>query len=106
MPWLYLFIAGIFEIVWAVGLKFSHGFTRLSPSLITAAGMLASFIFLAKALKVLPIGTAYAVWTGIGAVGTATLGMILFKESTEPLRIFFILLIVIGIMGLRLASPD
>ena len=104
MAWIYLFIAGLFEIGWAVGLKYTEGFTKLWPSLITISVMILSFYFLSSAVKTIPIGTAYAVWTGIGAVGTAILGIILFGESKEFIRIFFILLIVIGIVGLKIFS--
>ncbi|MCU0332906.1 MAG: quaternary ammonium compound efflux SMR transporter SugE [Ignavibacteriaceae bacterium] len=104
MSWIYLFIAGLFEIGWAVGLKYTEGFTKLWPSLITIIGMILSFYFLSNAVKTIPIGTAYAIWTGIGAVGTAFLGMILFGESKEFIRIFFIFLIVIGIIGLKIFS--
>ena len=104
MSWIYLFIAGLFEIGWAIGLKYTEGFTRLWPSLITIIGMILSFYFLSTAVKTIPIGTAYAVWTGIGAVGTAILGIILFGESKEIIRIFFIMLIVIGIVGLKIFS--
>ncbi|MFH5833378.1 quaternary ammonium compound efflux SMR transporter SugE [Halalkalibaculum sp. DA3122] len=106
MAWFYLIIAGLFEIVWAVGLKYSEGFTRLYPSIGTVIAMVISFYFLAQGLKVIPVGTAYAVWTGIGAVGTAILGMILFDESRDLLRISCILLIIAGIIGLKLVSPD
>jgi quaternary ammonium compound-resistance protein SugE len=104
MAWLILFVAGMFEIAWAVGLKFTHGLTRLWPSVLTVAGGLASFGLLAQAAKSLPIGTAYAVWTGIGAVGAALLGMLLFDEPRDWLRLACILLIVMGIAGLRLTS--
>jgi quaternary ammonium compound-resistance protein SugE len=104
MSWIYLFIAGLFEIGWAVGLKYTEGFTKLWPSVVTIIGMILSFYFLATAVKSIPIGTAYAIWTGIGAVGTAILGIILFGESKEIIRIFFIMLIVIGIVGLKIFS--
>jgi len=104
MAWIYLFIAGLFEIGWAVGLKYTEGFTKLWPSVLTIIGMILSFYFLSTAVKTIPIGTAYAIWTGIGAVGTAILGIILFGESKELIRIFFILLIVIGIVGLKIFS--
>jgi quaternary ammonium compound-resistance protein SugE len=104
MSWIYLFIAGLFEIGWAVGLKYTEGFTKLWPSVVTIIGMILSFYFLATAVKSIPIGTAYAIWTGIGAVGTAILGIILFGESKEIIRIFFIILIVIGIVGLKIFS--
>lgn len=105
MAWTYLFIAGLLEVAWAVGLKYTDGFTKPWPSAGTVAAMIASFFFLSIALRTLPIGTAYAVWTGIGAVGTATIGLIFFGESREVLRILCILLIVAGIIGLKLTSP-
>lgn len=104
MAWLILFIAGIFEVAWAIGLKYSEGFTKLWPSVFTVVSVLISMGLLAFSLKYLPVGTAYAVWTGIGAVGTAILGIILFGESKELIRIFFIFLIVVGIIGLRIFS--
>jgi quaternary ammonium compound-resistance protein SugE len=104
MAWLYLGIAGLFEVVWAIGLKYTDGFTRLWPSIWTLAGMVASIGFLAQALKTIPLGTGYAIWTGIGAVGTAVLGIVLFGESKEPLRLAFILIIVAGIVGLRFSE--
>jgi len=104
MAWIYLFIAGLFEIGWAVGLKYTDGFTRLWPSVVTIVTMILSFYFLSSAVKTIPIGTAYAIWTGIGAVGTAFLGIILFYESKEFIRIIFIMLIVIGIVGLKFFS--
>jgi len=104
MSWIYLFIAGLFEIGWAIGLKYTEGFTKLWPSVVTIIGMILSFYFLSTAVKTIPIGTAYAIWTGIGAVGTAILGIILFGESKEIIRIFFITLIVIGIVGLKIFS--
>lgn len=106
MNWFYLFIAGLFEIAWAVGLKYTEGWTRLWPSLITAALMIASFYFLSIAVRSLPIGTAYAVWTGIGTVGAALLGMFLFDEPSDVLRILCILLIIGGIAGLKITSPS
>ena len=104
MNWIWLCIAGILEIFWAVGMKYSHGFTRLGPSLRTVAAMLASLGCLALAMRTLPLGTAYAVWTGIGTVGTVIVGMIFFGESTAILRILCLLLIVSGIVGLKLLS--
>ena len=104
MAWIYLFIAGLFEIGWAVGLKYTEGFTKIWPSIITIATMILSFYFLSTAVKTIPIGTAYAIWTGIGAVGTAILGIILFGESKEFMRMLFILLIVVGIVGLKFFS--
>ncbi|MFN3325495.1 MAG: quaternary ammonium compound efflux SMR transporter SugE [Bryobacteraceae bacterium] len=102
MSWLLLFIAGVFEILWAVGLKQSHGFTRLGPSALTLTAMVASFYFLAQALKGIPLGTAYAVWTGIGAVGTAILWILLFGEDRTLARLACLSLIIAGIVGLRL----
>ena len=104
MAWFLLFLAGIFEIVWAIGLKYSEGFSKLWPSVITIVGMAISIYFLALALKTLPIGVAYSIWTGIGAVGTVILGMILFDESKEVLKIVFVLMIVAGIVGLKLVT--
>ncbi|HEX7069643.1 MAG TPA: quaternary ammonium compound efflux SMR transporter SugE [Rhodothermales bacterium] len=106
MPWLILFVAGLFEVVWAIGLKYTEGFTRLWPSLGTLAAMGISFFLLSQALKTIPVGTGYAVWTGIGVVGTAILGMILFGESRDVARIVCLLLIVAGIVGLRVISPE
>lgn len=104
MAWVYLFFAGLFEMGWAIGLKYTEGFTRLVPSVFTLAAMGISFWLLSTALKTLPVGSAYAVWTGIGAVGTAVLGIILFGEAVTALRIASIALIVAGIVGLRIAS--
>ncbi|MTV49175.1 quaternary ammonium compound efflux SMR transporter SugE [Heliobacillus mobilis] len=106
MAWTYLVIAGIFEVVWAIGLKYSQGFTQLYPSLITAAGMAVSFYFLALASKTLPIGTAYAVWTGIGAVGAVILGIVLFQEPRDFPRMVFLAMILIGIIGLKFTSAS
>lgn len=104
MSWFLLFLAGLFEIGWAVGLRYSDGWTRLWPSLATLAAMAVSFGLLSLALRVLPLGTAYAVWTGIGAVGTAVVGILLLGESTSPLRLVSIGLIVLGLLGLKYAS--
>ena len=101
MAWLYLFFAGLFEIGWAVGLKYTEGFSRLVPSLLTIAAMILSLALLGLALKTLPVGTAYAVWTGIGAVGTAALGIYLFGEPATAARMASIGLIVAGIVGLK-----
>jgi quaternary ammonium compound-resistance protein SugE len=103
-PGLVLLVAGLCEIGWAIGLKYTEGFTRLVPSAWTLAAMAASVILLAWSLKTLPVGTAYAVWTGIGAVGTALLGMVLFNESREVARLVCIGLIVAGILGLKLVT--
>ena len=105
MAWIWLTLAGLLEIVWAIGLKYTEGFTRLLPSVVTAAAMIASVWFLALAVRTIPIGTGYAVWTGIGAVGAAILGMVLFDEPRTLLRILSILLIVAGIAGLKLFTP-
>jgi quaternary ammonium compound-resistance protein SugE len=105
MAWGYLFVAGIFEIVWATGLKYTDGFTRLWPSAWTVVAMSISMVCLALALRAIPIGTAYAIWTGIGAVGTAILGIILFNEPRDFARLFFIFVIIAGIVGLKLSSP-
>jgi len=106
MQWLFLVIAGFFEMGWAIGLKYSQGFTKPVPSLFTISGMVASFFFLSLALKSLPLGTAYAIWTGIGTVGTVILGIVLFKEPLTIMRLVCILFIIIGIVGLKLASPN
>ena len=104
MAWAYLTIAGLFEVGWAIGLKYTDGFSRLIPSLWTVASMIVSFIFLSLALKTLPVGTAYAVWTGIGAIGTVILGMHLFEEPATALRLLCIGLILSGIIGLKLVT--
>jgi quaternary ammonium compound-resistance protein SugE len=104
MAWAVLFAAGLLEICWAIGLKYTEGFTRLLPSVLTLAAMAGSILLLGLALKTLPIGTAYAVWTGIGAVGTAILGIFLFGEAATALRLASIGLIVAGIVGLKLVT--
>ncbi|MGZ5814316.1 MAG: quaternary ammonium compound efflux SMR transporter SugE [Xanthobacteraceae bacterium] len=104
MAWIYLTIAGLFEIGWAIGLKYTEGFTRLLPSLWTIASMILSIVLLGLALKTLPVGTAYAVWTGIGAVGTAALGIYLFAEPATGARLLCIGLILSAIIGLRLVT--
>lgn len=106
MEWTYLLIAGLLEVVWAVGLKYTEGWTQLWPSAGTVAAMILSFWFLSLALKGLPIGTAYAVWTGIGAVGTALVGILALGEPRDAARLACIVLIVAGIAGLRLVTPD
>ncbi len=102
--WLVLVAAGLLEIVWAIGLKYAEGFTRLAPSLVTLVAAAGSFWLLALAIKVLPVGTAYAAWTGIGAVGTAVLGMILFGEPATAARLACIAVIVAGIVGLKVLA--
>lgn len=104
MAWTYLFFAGLFEIGWAIGLKYTHGFTRLVPTVLTVGSMVVSLGLLGLALKSLPLGTAYAIWTGIGTIGTAILGIILFGEPATALRLACIGLIVAGIVGLKLVS--
>lgn len=104
MAWAYLTVAGLFEIGWAIGLKYSEGFSKPVPSLLTAVAMAISLWLLSLAMKSIPVGTAYAVWTGIGAVGVAVLGMVLFGESREILRVICLFLIVAGIVGLKFVS--
>lgn len=104
MAWYYLCVAGVFEVVWAIGLKYTDGFSRPWPSVGTVLAMVASFYFLAEALKTIPVGTGYAVWTGIGAAGTAILGIVLFAESTALPRLVSLLLIMTGIVGLKVSS--
>jgi len=104
MPWIYLILAGLLEVVWAIGLKYTEGFTRLWPSVITASAMIASIVLLAMAVKSLPIGTAYAIWTGIGAVGAVILGIVLFGDSASPLRLACVGLVVVGMLGLKLTG--
>ena len=104
MAWIHLLIAGVLEIFWAISLKYTDGFSKLWPSVSTVAGMIASFYFLAQALKTIPVGTGYAIWTGIGAAGTAIFGIILFAEPASALRLLCIALIVAGIIGLKLAA--
>ncbi len=104
MAWLYLFVAGLFEVGWAIGLKYTEGFSRLVPSLLTVGAMILSLALLGLALKTLPVGTAYAVWTGIGTVGTAALGIYLFNEPATLLRLACISLILAGIVGLKITS--
>lgn len=104
MSWFILVIAGLLEVVWAVGLKYTHGFSRLWPGIITVVAMVASVALLSWAMKTLPTGTAYAVWTGIGAVGAAIAGMLLLGESASPARLVSLTLIVLGIIGLKLST--
>lgn len=104
MAWLFLLIAGLFETAWAIGLKYTDGFTKLLPSVFTAISMIFSLYFLSLALKTLPIGTAYAVWTGIGALGAFVFGILLFKEPIDFWRVFFISLLIIALVGLKKTS--
>jgi len=105
MPWLILVLAGLFEVGWAIGLKYTDGFTRLWPSVGTLVAMIVSVVLLGAAMKSLPVGTSYAVWVGVGAVGTAILGIVLFDESASIGRLVSLGLIVAGIVGLKLATP-
>ena len=105
MAWLLLIVAGICEVVWAIGLKYAAGFTRFWPSVITVAAMLLSIVLLGLAMKSLPVGTSYAVWVGIGAIGTAILGIVLLGESASAGRLASLALILAGIVGLKLATP-
>lgn len=102
MDWLYLVIAGLFECAWAIGIKYTDGFTRLTPTILTLFAMSVSFLLLSMAMKTIPVGTAYAVWTGIGTIGVSILGIMLFGESKEVIRIVSLLLIIVGIIGLKL----
>lgn len=104
MAWILLTLAGLFEIGWAIGLKYTEGFTRLVPTVLTLVAMLISVVLLGLAIRTLPVGTAYAVWTGIGTVGTVILGMVLFAEPATALRLGCIALIITGIIGLKVAS--
>lgn len=102
--WILLLVAGLLEVCWAIGLKYTEGFTKLVPSIFTLVTLAASMVLLAKASRVLPIGTAYGVWVGIGALGAAILGIVLFQESASPLRIFFLCLLLVSIVGLKVAA--
>ncbi len=104
--WIYLLIAGLLEVCWAIGLKYTHGLTRLMPTAFTLITLALSMYFLARAAQVLPIGTAYGVWVGIGALGAAVLGIFLFNESANPSRLFFLGLLLISIVGLKLTAPN
>ena len=104
MEWIFLIAAGLFETGWAIGLKYTEGFSRPWPTLWTIMAMAASFYYLSQALKAIPVGTGYAVWTGIGAVGTALLGVMLFGEAIAPMRIVSLALIVVGMIGLKLSA--
>ena len=105
MAWFYLILAGLLEAGWAIGLKYTDGFTRPVPSILTAAAIVISMVLLSYAARTLPIGSAYAIWVGIGTVGAVILGMILFDEPRSPGRIFFLLLLVIALVGLKFTSP-
>lgn len=105
MAWIYLLIAGAFEVGWAAGLKYTDGLTRFWPSVFTIIAMVLTYVFLALAAKTIPIGTAYAIWAGIGVVGAAVLGVILFGEARDPVKFVFIGLIVVGVAGLKYTTP-
>ena len=104
MAWVFLVVAGFLEVFWSSFLKLSEGFTKLGFSIVTVAGMLASFYFLSQAMKTLPLGTAYAIWTGIGAVGSVLVGILVFKEPVTAARMFFTVLLLTGIIGIKLTS--
>ncbi|MCC7268298.1 MAG: quaternary ammonium compound efflux SMR transporter SugE [Caulobacteraceae bacterium] len=106
MAWIYLFIAGLFEIGWAVGLKYTEGFTKPVPTVLTAISLVASMALLGWSVRTLPLGTAYAIWTGVGAVGTVIAGVVLFKEPATAARLACVVLIVAGILGLKLVTPN
>ncbi|MBQ8062314.1 MAG: multidrug efflux SMR transporter [Clostridia bacterium] len=106
MHWILLGVAGILEIVWAIAMKYSDGFSNLLPSIITVVGYIASLVFLTFAMKQLPVGTGYAIWTGIGIIGTTVLGVLLFQEKLSLLQVLCLALIIIGVIGLRLLSPE
>lgn len=106
MAWVYLFIAGILEILWAIGLKYSQGFSILLPSIVTAIAIVLSFLFFSKSLQAIPIGTAYAVFTGIGAAGTVIIGMLFLNESVHWMKVFFVTVLIIGIIGLKMTSNN
>lgn len=105
MSWFLLFVAGLLEVGWAIGLKYTEGFTRLVPSILTGAAIVASMALLGIATKSIPIGTAYAVWVGIGAFGASVLGILLFGESASPTRLLFLALLLVSVVGLKLSSP-
>lgn len=104
LAWIYLFLAGLLEVCWAIGLKYAEGFTKLTPSIFTIITMVGSVILLAKAVQLLPIGTAYAIWVGIGACGTAIMGIILFQEPASIIRVSFLILLIFSIVGLKYTS--
>ena len=104
MAWVFLVVAGLLEVFWSSFLKLSEGFTKLGFSIVTVAGMLASFYFLSQAMKTLPLGTAYAIWTGIGAVGSVVVGILAFREPVTAARMFFTVLLLAGIIGIKLTS--
>lgn len=104
MAWVYLVVAGLLEIGWAIGLKYTEGFTRVAPSILTGIALIGSMAFMGLAVRHLPLGTTYAIWVGIGAVGTAVLGIFLFNESRDPGRLFFLGLLIVALVGLKLTT--
>lgn len=106
MPWIYLIIAGLLEICWVIGMKYADGFTKLGPSIFTIAALIMSMYMLARAAQTLPLGTAYAVWVGIGSFGAALLGIVLFKEPASALRLVFLAMLLTAIVGLKLTSAE
>ncbi len=106
LPWVYLIFAGLLEICWAIGLKYTEGFTKLMPSVFTLITLAASMFLLAKAAQSLPIGTAYAIWVGIGAMGAAVLGIMLFNESVSAMRIVFLVMLLVSIIGLKVTASS
>lgn len=106
MAWIILVLAGVFEVAWAIGLEYSHGFTKLVPSIWTVLAMLVSFGLLGLSVKTLPVGTAYSIWVGIGTVGTVLLGILLFNEPVQLMRMIFVALVITGIIGLKLTAQS
>ncbi|SIR58663.1 quaternary ammonium compound-resistance protein SugE [Peribacillus simplex] len=108
MAWIYIIMAGLLEIVWVIGLKYSHGFTKIIPSIVTVVVIIFSFFLLSKALHSIPLGTGYAIFTGIGTVGTVVTGMIFLGETINPLKVFFMVLMILGIIGIKInpAQPE
>ncbi|MEH7504854.1 multidrug efflux SMR transporter [Neobacillus drentensis] len=101
MAWIYIIMAGLLEIVWVIGLKYSHGFTKIIPSIVTVVIILFSFLLLSKALHSIPLGTGYAIFTGLGTVGTVVTGMLFWGETINPLKVFFVALMILGIIGIK-----
>jgi quaternary ammonium compound-resistance protein SugE len=106
MAWIYIIIAGLLEIVWVIGLKYSHGFTKIIPSIVTVVIIIFSFFLLSKALHSIPLGTGYAIFTGLGTVGTVVTGMLFWGETINPLKLFFVALMILGILGIKIISAQ
>ncbi|PGY12631.1 multidrug efflux SMR transporter [Bacillus sp. AFS031507] len=106
MAWIYIIMAGILEIVWVIGLKYSHGFTKIIPSIVTVVIILFSFFLLSKALHSIPLGTGYAIFTGLGTVGTVVTGMLFWGETINPLKVFFVTLMILGIIGIKISPAQ